>query len=442
MVMVTGPRTGSDSAAGAHVLVMDGERTRSWYLPRSGSVIVGRCASAQLRLHHSSVSREHARLEWDAGGVAIRDLESRNGTWVNGERVAKRRNLGDTDVVLVGDATLVFCASRVSSEAHDAPPVAPTRERRGPTGATTLRIGERSIVVAEEQMVELYALLEGETGVGKENAAYAVHMWSRRARRPFKTLNCAALQDSLLESELFGHEKGAFTGAVSAKSGLLEAARGGTVFLDEVGELSPAAQAKLLRAIESGRVTPVGAVTERELDVRLVAATNRDLRAEVRNGRFRQDLYFRLSGASVSIPPLRERRRELVLLAQTLLDDACERCGRSRMQLTAEAMRALVGYEWPGNVRELKNVMEFAAAALADDVVQPWHVHERLRPHRGGASGSSVSIGDEIRELETRRMTEALDATNGVRKDAAALIGMPLRTFTMKLGKYGLGKPR
>src|SRR5439155_8250906 len=225
-------------------------------------------------------------------------------------------------------------------------------ERSG--AATRLELGERHVLLADPAMARVFALLErlasaelpvlvtGETGVGKENAAYAVHHWSKRSG-PFVAVNCAALgPESLVDSELFGHEKGAFTGAVAAKAGLFESAAGGTVFLDEVGELPVAIQAKLLRALETRKITRLGETKERPIELRLVAATNRALEDEVAAGRFRQDLYFRLSGATVILPPLRDRKCEIPVLARALLAEACARHGRAAMTITPGAMPVLL----------------------------------------------------------------------------------------------------
>jgi DNA-binding NtrC family response regulator/pSer/pThr/pTyr-binding forkhead associated (FHA) protein len=336
------------------------------------------------------------------------------------------------------------------------------------TARRTYRIGNRNVIVADPAMARLYALVErlarvdlpvlitGETGSGKELAATMVHERSLRHAGPLVALNCAAIQENLVESELFGHERGAFSGALTTKLGLLEAAGKGTIFLDEIGELPLAIQAKLLRVLETKRLTRVGDVRERESDFRLVAATNRNLQHEVDAGRFRQDLFFRLSGATLSVPPLRERLRELALLAELFLSDACRLAGRSMLTLGPEALALMEGYRWPGNVRELKNVMEYVAATTVGDRIAEADLAERLNagatPTRSGTIriptlGSDpavvpptefVPIGDEIRALEIQRMTQALDAAGGNQTRAAELIGMPLRTFFTKVRQYGL----
>src|SRR5690242_5892907 len=216
-------------------------------------------------------------------------------------------------------------------------------------------------MVARIASSDISVLIFGETGVGKERLAEAVHKNSRRAGRPFLRLNCAALTETLLESELFGHEKGAFTGATAAKAGLLESAEGGTVFLDEVGDMPLTTQVKLLRVIEEQKVRRVGAVRPTEIDVRFVSATNRDLELEVQRGSFRKDLFFRLNGISFVIPPLRERAAEIEPLSRMLISDACRRMGRAgEPELTPEVLALLQQYPWPGNIRELRNVIERA----------------------------------------------------------------------------------
>ena len=256
--------------------------------------------------------------------------------------------------------------------------------------STELEIGDRMVLVADPAMTAAYTLMRrlaaselpvlilGETGVGKENAAFAAHAWSRRSGGPFITVNCAAIPETLFESELFGYERGAFSGAVQAKAGLLEAASGGTLFLDEVGELPASAQAKLLRVLEIGRLTRLGDLRERPVNLRLVAATNRNLEDDVAAGRFRRDLYFRLGAATVILPPLRDRPREIPLLAREFLQRACARLDRPTCAISAATLERLTIHDWSGNVRELKNTMEYAAATATDSVVEPWHLPPRL----------------------------------------------------------------
>ena len=318
-------------------------------------------------------------------------------------------------------------------------------------------VGERSVVVAEETSKRVFSLIRrlaatdisvlvsGETGVGKEHAAYALHVWSPRKNGPFITINCAAIPESLVESELFGHRKGAFSGAHLDVQGKLEAANKGTLFLDELGELPLPVQAKLLRALERKRIVRVGESQERSTDFRVVAATHRDLELAVQQKQFRRDLYYRVHAASVALLPLRERPRELAILARMFVEEASARAERACLQLSDATMRCLATYTWPGNVRELKNAMDFAVA-VADHSIEPWHLPANVSARerkgqkadcrRGG--GCFRSLVEEVEELERRRMKEALEAANGVQTRAADLIGMPRRTFTLKVGKYKL----
>jgi len=241
--------------------------------------------------------------------------------------------------------------------------------------------------------------------------------------------------------------------SATSRAGLVEAASGSTLFLDEIGELAPGIQAKLLRVLESHRVTRVGDVREREVDVRVVAATNRDLEADVAAGRFRRDLFFRLSAATLHLPPLRQRPRELPLLATAFLDDACRRNGRSPMRISDEAMTVMLAHSWPGNVRELKNLMQYVAAAFAVDVLRMDHLGERLGGSRAEPPPSTVAttpgvpprfrpLADELRELEITRIRQAIEATGGNQTRAAGLLAMPVRTFFEKAKQYGLTPKR
>ncbi|HTR56019.1 MAG TPA: sigma 54-interacting transcriptional regulator [Kofleriaceae bacterium] len=347
------------------------------------------------------------------------------------------------------DATALVVAARDACSHAAAGTVVAAGDR-----VTRLELGGQSTIVADPAMARLFelvrqvartelaVLVRGETGAGKEHVARALHAFSPRAGRPLVTLNCAAVQDTLVESELFGYDKGAFTGASAAKPGLLETAHGGTILLDEVGELSPAMQAKLLRALDAKRITRVGSVVEREIDIRVIAATNRDLERETAAGRFRRDLYYRLGGATIALPPLRDRPRELAVLARLFLDELERRAGTRAPRISTGALRALTRHHWPGNIRELRNAIELAAATAGDDgVIATWHVPGDGTPGPAlAAAGSSRfrPIADEVRDLERRRMREAIAAANGVLKHAAQLIHMPLRTFHFKAKHYGL----
>ncbi len=330
-------------------------------------------------------------------------------------------------------------------------------------GATsrTLALGDRVAAIADAAMSRLYGLVErlaaseltvlvhGETGSGKELVAAALHYLSPRAAAPRVAINCAALPENLVESELFGYERGAFSGAASARAGIFEQARGGTVFLDEVGELSPLTQAKLLRVLETRRVVRLGDAREIAIDVRVVAATNRDLKEEIKAGRFRQDLYFRLAGASIWVPPLRDRPREVPILAVRFLAEAAARAGHAPPRLSEAAIQRLAVHAWPGNVRELKNVCEYLAATVGSELVDEVHLDGLLGDDEVRLPAPSPAkpeppvagfrpIAEELEELERRRLREALDATGGNQTRAARAIAMPLRTFLNRLKRYGI----
>ena len=279
-------------------------------------------------------------------------------------------------------------------------------------------------------------LVHGESGTGKELLARRIHRRSRRADGPFVAVNCAAIPESLAESELFGHERGAFTGAESRREGRFEQAGGGTLFLDEVGELPEAIQATLLRVLEDRTVERVGGGRSVPVDVRLVAATNRDLEAEVEAGRFRTDLFFRLNVVPVWLPPLRERTGDLELLVPALVEQLAARLGTPARQVEPEAMAALVAHPWPGNVRELRNVLERALIISPGDTIGPSDL-PRLSSQDGGSdAGGSRPLSLEARERQA--ILEALERSGGHRQRAAELLGISVRTLYTRLREYGI----
>jgi DNA-binding NtrC family response regulator len=287
-------------------------------------------------------------------------------------------------------------------------------------------------------------LLLGETGVGKEVMAGAVHARSPRAAAPFVGINCAAFSEALFESELFGHERGAFTGADRAKPGLLEVAEGGTVFLDEVGEMPPSLQAKLLRVLERREVLRVGSVQPRPIDVRIVSATNLDLEAEIAARRFRQDLYFRLNGISITIPPLRQRAGEIEPLARHFLETGAAAIGRRPVPaLAPDALEALHAHDWPGNIRELRNVIERALVLSVGPTIRRDDLQLATGPAQRVAesrpAGSALASGE--RE-ERERIVLALERCVGNQTYAAEMLGISRRTLVSRIAKYGIPRPR
>jgi len=299
-----------------------------------------------------------------------------------------------------------------------------------------------AITAALERVAKSNAtvLLQGESGTGKEVAARLLHDWSPRKAKPFMAINCAVLTENLLESELFGHEKGSFTGAHAQRRGRLELADGGTFFLDEVGELHPGLQAKLLRVLEERKFERLGGAQVIEVDVRWVAATHRDLRAMVRDGTFREDLYHRLAVFPVKLPPLRERREDIVPLAESLVADLSRAAGRVVPKLDEGMKARLVVEAWPGNVRELRNALERAMILADGDVLREEHLWIDPSDDSGDrGSKRAEPIGAEsLADLERRTIEATLAEVGGNRRAAAAKLGIGLRTLYDKLKRYGV----
>jgi transcriptional regulator with PAS, ATPase and Fis domain len=281
-------------------------------------------------------------------------------------------------------------------------------------------------------------LITGESGVGKEVVARAIHAASPRVQAPFLPVNCAAIPETLLESELFGHVRGAFTGASSERRGLFAEAHGGTVFLDEVAEMSPALQAKLLRVLQDGEVRPVGQSRPVNVDVRIIAATNREPEEEVEEGRLREDLYYRLNVFHIDLPPLRERREDILPLAEELMARAASEQGTEPPALSPEARRLFLEYPWPGNVRELDNVMRHALALASGKLVGVEDLPPRLRGHSQQRSLLRQAAGSRLRlaDLERLYILEVLKAEGGSRTRAAEVLGLDRKTLYRKLKSY------
>jgi DNA-binding NtrC family response regulator len=397
-------------------------------LPEQGDVVIGRASGAAIRVDAPLVSRRHLVLHVGER-VSVEDLGSSNGTRV-GERVlgsGEVLELGAGDVIEIGPTLLIVQEQST----------APGEERPASVGENPMQALERLVERIAVGMINV--LLLGETGVGKEVFAERIHAVSPRADKPLVRLNCAALSETLLESELFGHERGAFTGAVAAKPGLLETAEGGTVFLDEIGDLPLALQAKLLRVLEARQVLRVGGLKPRPIDVRFVSATHRDLEALVGEEKFRQDLFFRLNGVTLLIPPLRERVGEIAPLARSFAARAATQSGWPAPELAPEAIAVLERHHWPGNIRELRNVVERAVLLSGGARVELAHLPaQKTTEAEPPAVGLRASRNAHDREV----IVDALARCDGNQTRAAKELGISRRTLINRIEELGIARPR
>jgi transcriptional regulator with GAF, ATPase, and Fis domain len=408
-------------------------------LPPRGELVLGRAADADVCIPDASVSRRHARIHVGAT-LSIEDLGSANGSRVDGTRLTP----GERRELVLGTVAEVGGARVIAHYAAPAPGVASPMDR----------VFE---VVDRIAPSEVSVIVNGETGVGKEVISERIVARSARARGPFVKLHCAALPENLLESELFGYERGAFTGATAQKPGLLESAERGTVLLDEIGELPLNLQAKLLRALESREVLRLGALKPRPIDVRFIAATHRDLEVLVLMGSFRADLLYRLNGITIVVPPLRVRAGEIPDLARTFVAEACARAGKPLSSIAPDALALLSSYRWPGNVRELRNVVERAALLSSGSAIQVQHVSfgktgVHLPPPAPMPPSPSVAPppldtvapggGGDGSDEERERILAALAQTAGNQTEAAKLLGLTRRMLIYRLDQLGVARPR
>ncbi|MCA9705845.1 MAG: sigma 54-interacting transcriptional regulator [Myxococcales bacterium] len=476
-----------------HVLDDDGVITRD--LPVAGSVTIGRSEDADLVIAEPWISRRHAQIVLRPGEpIRIHDCGSSNGTRVRGTPLAPQEpvEVAVGDPIELGSTLMLIRADRLRRAS--ATPAAEPSPRALPDAMTRLHE-----LVARVSSSTINVLLLGETGAGKEVTARAIHEQSARRDGPFIGINCASFNHTLFESELFGYEKGAFTGANRAKQGTIEAAHGGTLFLDEVGETPLDSQAKLLRVLELRQVVRLGSLQPRDVDVRVIAATNRDLSEEIAAGRFREDLYYRLNGISLTIPPLRERPDEIIPLAEHFGERESAALGYPHAApLSAQARRVLEAHPWPGNVRELKNVIQRAVLLSGGRAIEPEHLRldrgrwpapgkaAAVEPASGpanvtsanatlpslplpgaGASASAsmgsgagvgagadagagmgmdgrmdASTGEGAPVDERQRIIDALAACGGNQTRAAKRLGISRRTLTTRLNQFDIPRPR
>jgi DNA-binding NtrC family response regulator len=317
------------------------------------------------------------------------------------------------------------------------------------------KYGFDNIIGKSKRMMEIFSLIEkiaatdstviveGESGTGKELAARAIHLLSRYQERPFVSINCGAVPDSLLESELFGHMRGSFTGAVADKKGMFEVAEGGVLFLDEVGEMSPMTQVKLLRALQDKKIRRVGGTEEIPVDIRIIAATNQDLKRKIEEGKFREDLFYRLNVLSLVMPPLRKRKEDLPLLVSHFIKKYCQEMGRKTKRIAPEVMNVFESYPWPGNVRELENVIERVVAIEEREIITRDSLPEELlAPHKKPDTTylfePGFSLNSHLDDIAKNYIKQARQAAGGKLRETASLLGISYRTLRYLIDKYGL----
>ncbi len=388
-----------------------------------GAYTLGAGKEANVRITDPHVSRNHLKLVVSHEGVSIEDLGSSNGTWINGVSIR---------AVLVSTTTqVVIGRTPIRIEIID------DRKQRsfGDAVGESPKIAEVFQHLAKLAPTDLTVSLIGETGTGKDVLARALHASSTRAALPFAVFDCGAVAPNLIESELFGHVKGAFTGAVSERKGIFEQGHNGTVFLDEIGELPLELQPRLLRVLEQRTVRRVGGTRDIAVDVRVIAATNRDLELQVENGKFRQDLYFRLNAAVVHIPPLRERLDDLAMLVKSMLDDV----GKP-LAVADSALETLRAHDWPGNVRELRNVITSAAALADGPILEARHFASlQQRSKRKEPTLDRLPLaGRTLDALERAAIKQTLGQLGGNKTQAAQALGIAASTLYEKIKKYGI----
>ncbi len=434
-----------------------------------GVYVLGRARVADIPVEDASVSRAHARLTVDESGASIEDLGSSNGTRIGGVRLVSGQIAACPagSVIELGSATVVLQRGLGSGQSL-LPNSTPSRTPARPSSRCPRPDDEAALRDARTRRSDdaQHSRARG-NGRWQRSLARAVHDYSLRSSAPLLEINVAALSPSTLEAELFGYEKGAFTGASVAKPGLFESADGGTVFLDEVGDMPLETQVKILRVLESGETLRIGSLRPRRVDVRIVSATNRDLTAAIAGGEFRPDLYFRLNGITFTIPPLRARIAEIAPFARMFAERAAVKLGRPVPSLGPEIMRMLEAREWPGNVRELRNVIERAVVLsgaaegreLRDehfppDMVVTSPMSQRAVPVdvafdkepptgrfgllSGSPEGGARDLASELRDIERKRIVEALAATRGNQSQAARDLGVSRAVLLNRMKVFGL----
>jgi DNA-binding NtrC family response regulator len=416
-------RDGGKDKGGASLLVKSGP-DKGACVKIDASLVVGSQPDCGLTLADPTVSRNHAEVSRTSEGYLLQDLGSTNGTFLNGVRV-DRAYLREGAVITMGETDLEFCPCTQSEQV-----------KLGGTSAfgemVAVSDGMQRVFALLEGLAasDVTVLLEGETGTGKELAARAVHERSQRAGGPFVVFDCSTVPSELMESELFGHIKGAFTGAAESRKGAVEEAKGGTLFLDEIGELPLNLQPKLLRLLDRREFRKLGTTKTVSADIRFVTATNRDLGSLVKQDKFRKDLLYRVSAARVVLPPLRERPEDIPALGNHFIEQI-SRGGSGDIKIGPDAMNALKKHDWPGNVREMKNILETAAALCRTNTLSAKDL-SRLFVEMDHTKAGSLKIA------EAGAVRKALEKAGGNRRKAARQLGIAPSTLYAKMKKYGL----
>ena len=424
---------------GGVFLVISGPDRGEQAVLRDSSVTVGSAPGCELVLSDRTVSRRHITASLENHQVVVRDLSSTNGSFTHGSRF-KEITIGYGAELKLGKTVLKFLPQEEVLE-----PTESSEEHFGQLLGRDTKMRRLFGLLRDIAPSDTTVLIEGETGTGKELIAEEIHHHSRRASGPFVVFDCGAVPRDLIESTLFGHVKGAFTGAISDRKGAFAEAHGGTIFLDEIGELGLDLQPALLRALDKRAVRRVGGNAYEQIDVRVIAATNVDPAAAVKSGKLREDLYYRLNVFTIGLPPLRDRKEDLPLLVQTFVEEFNQRDQKAVKAVDPEAMRRLEAYHWPGNVRELRNVIERAVILAKGDFIEAKHLpplsSERRPAVAPTAPGSEVMLtpGMTVDEAEQKLILATLDAASGNKTRAAEMLGISLKTLHNKLNRMKQG---
>jgi two-component system response regulator AtoC len=417
---------GRARAAAMDLVVSARQGVRRIALPDRGGLVIGRDRDCEIVVDDPTMSRRHALLRID-DGASVEDLDSHNGVRIHGRQIPPSTPIEVAIGTAIELGTVLFVLVPRSTAAPS--------DGEGEIIASSSAMRATLDTVDRVATSDLSVLLLGETGVGKEVIAAQIHARSARATGPMIAVDCASLPPTLVEGVLFGHVRGAFTGATRDSPGLLREAHGGTVFLDELGELPLAVQTRLLRAIQEREVRPVGGSAPLPIDVRFIAATHRDLERASRDGTFRQDLYFRVAGATLRIAPLRERVADIAPLALKFAGELAASLGRRTPTLDDAAIAALLAWPWPGNVRELRSCVHRAVLLGGAEVISAGDLGlPTAQP--------AAPLRESMERFERAELERALELTGGHQAKAATLLGIGRRTLIEKLDKYGLSRPR